>query len=112
METIREAAAVAAALTTMITFLRQSTTCGNILITTFDIPTDDGKTEQKTKWSCKTCGTSWAGKKSRKALAHGTRDDRFCLKEHIKPCKGKTTEAEAKLFTDLYDRKLARRSVD
>merc|ERR1712037_282405 len=81
----------------------------NIELTTVDIPTDDGKTEQKTKWSCKTCGKSWAGKNSRKALAHGTRDDRFCLKEHIKPCKGKTTEAEVKLFTDLYDRKLARK---
>ena len=67
---------------------------------------------KKKGWLCKKCGKSWAGKNSRKALAHGTRDVTFCLEQHIIPCKGKSTEAEIKLFTDLYARKQARESAN
>ena len=69
----------------------------SIELITVDIPTADGKTVQKTSWLCKKCGKTWAGKKSKKALAHGTRDVTFCLMQHITPCKGKSTEAKIKL---------------
>ena len=84
----------------------------SIEIITVNIPTADGKIVQKTSWLCKKCDKSWAGKNSRKALAHGTRDVTFCLEQHIIPCKGKSTEAEIKLFTDLYARKQARESAN
>ena len=84
----------------------------SIELITVDIPTADGKTVQKTSWLCNKCGKTWAGKNSRKALAHGTRDVAFCLQQHITPCQGKSTEAEIKLFTDLYARKQARESAN
>ncbi|KAL3781774.1 LOW QUALITY PROTEIN: hypothetical protein ACHAW5_000940 [Stephanodiscus triporus] len=43
----------------------------------------------------------WSGANSSKALAHGSRDKKYCLEVHVKACKGNASQAEIDLFCSL-----------
>ena len=48
---------------------------------------------------------TWNGHNSTKALAHGSKIATFCLTQNVRPCKGRSSAEELKLFTDLYGKK-------
>ena len=54
-------------------------------------------------WKCLApgCGKEWSGANSSKALAHGSRDNKYCLQVHVKACKGAAFQAEIDLFCSL-----------
>ena len=71
------------------------------LVEVIKVPNGLGK--QKTKWKClaRGCGLEWSGANSSKALAHGSRDNAYCLQVHVKACKGAASQAEIDLFCSL-----------
>ena len=73
--------------------------------------TDEGGNAHKT-WTClaEGCRKTWNGHNSTKALAHGSKLATFCLKHNVRPCKGRPSAEEVKLFTDLCARKMAAKS--
>ena len=74
--------------------------------------TDEGGNAHKT-WTClaEGCRKTWNGHNSTKALAHGSKLATFCLKHNVRPCKGRPSAEEVKLFTDLCARKMAAKSA-
>ena len=67
------------------------------------MPLLNGLGNQKTTWKCLApgCCKEWSGANSSKALAHGSRDNKFCLQVHVKACKGSASQAEIDLFCSL-----------
>ena len=74
--------------------------------------TDDGGNTHKT-WTClaEGCRKTWNGHNGTKALAHGSKLVEFCLTHNVRPCKGRSSAEEVKLFTDLYDKKVAAKAA-
>ena len=58
------------------------------LVEVIKVPLLTGLGNQKTTWRCLApgCGKEWSGANSSKALAHGSRDKKFCLEVHVKAC--------------------------
>jgi len=56
----------------------------------------NGLGNQKNTWKCLApgCDKEWSGANSSKALAHGSRDNKYCLQVHAKECKGAASQAE------------------
>ncbi|KAL3786759.1 hypothetical protein ACHAW5_002960 [Stephanodiscus triporus] len=73
------------------------------LVRVIKVPVLTGLGNQKTTWRCLApgCGKEWSGANSSKALAHGSRDKKFCLEVHVKACKGNASQAEMDLFCSL-----------
>jgi hypothetical protein len=67
------------------------------------VPLLNGLGKQKTMWKCLApgCGKEWSGANSSKALAHGSRDNKYCLQVHVKACKVAASQAEIDLFCSL-----------
>ena len=66
-------------------------------------PLTNGLAKAKKYWKCLApgCGKKWSGLNTTKALAHCSRDHKYCLEVHIKPCTGRATEEEIRLFAGL-----------
>jgi hypothetical protein len=73
------------------------------LVEVIKVPLLNGLGNQKTTWKCLApgCCKEWSGANSSKALAHGSRDNKFCLQVHVKACKGSASQAEIDLFCSL-----------
>ena len=73
------------------------------LVEVIKVPLLTGLGNQKTTWRCLApgCGKEWSGANLSKALAHGSRDKKYCLEVHVKACKGNASQAEIDLFCSL-----------
>ena len=76
-------------------------------------PLTNGLAKAKKYWKCLApgCGKKWSGLNTTKALAHCSRDHKYCLEVHIKPCTGRATEEEIRLFAGLLKTIQSRKSA-
>ena len=74
----------------------------------------NGLGKQKTTWKClaRGCGLEWSGANSSKVLAHGSRDNAYCLQVHVKACNGAASQAEIDLFCSLLNAEKQREEED
>ena len=83
------------------------------LVEVIKVPLLNGLGNQKTTWKCLApgCDKECSGANSLKALAHGSRDNKYCLQIHVKECKGAASQAEIDFqsphFTIIYQLRLA-----
>lgn len=83
------------------------------LVTVTKVPLLNGLGKLKTTWKCLApgCGKEWNGANSSKALAHGSRDKKYCMQVHVKACTGSASQAEIDLFCSLLKNKDSKKNA-